>query len=89
MNDNFGKYKQFVEIELELSRRIAAETAADKDFFQKKFKELLAILRTPRLYHIYMDKLKRYRQLEEQKVEALRDFKYKNQLDDDIMQKAQ
>ena len=87
MTENFDKYKQFVEIELELSRRIAAETAADKDFFQKKFKELLAILRTPRLYNIYTDKLRRFRQLEEQKNEALRDFKFKNQLGDDLVQR--
>lgn len=52
------KYKTFVEKEMELLQTIATGANNDRKDLLKKIHHIKAILRTPRLYHIYQNKLK-------------------------------
>lgn len=49
----FVKYKNYVQLELELSAKIAEQSMDDRIYFVKKIRELKGILRIPRLYEQY------------------------------------
>lgn len=55
-----------MEVELELSRKIAFQATTDRAGFLRKIRELKGILRTPRLYHIYKEQFNQFQQLDEQ-----------------------
>lgn len=54
---NFEKYKQFVDVEIEISKKIANQALADKQAYLDKIKELKGIIRIPRLYEQYKQRL--------------------------------
>lgn len=51
------KYKEIVEKEIDLLHLIAQETKKDRNQLLDKIKEIQAILRTPRLWRQYQDKI--------------------------------
>jgi hypothetical protein len=62
----FEKYKQFVDIEIEITKKIAAQALADKQAYLDKIKELKGIIRIPRLYEQYKKRLGELLKLQEQ-----------------------
>lgn len=53
----FEKYKTFVDVEIEISKKIAFQALADKEAYLTKIKELKGIIRIPRLYEEYKKRL--------------------------------
>lgn len=58
-------------MELELSKRIAVQSMEGKEKFLNKIKELKGILKIPRLYSQYIEKIKQLEKANEFKLDAL------------------
>ena len=57
------KYRELVEMELLILKRIAKEASTERTNFIRQIKEIKAILRTPRLYFIYAARVRRLKAL--------------------------
>lgn len=59
-------YKKLVEVEIECLKQISVEAIKEKDSFINQIKELKAILRVPRLYNQYNERIEYMKKLKQQ-----------------------
>ena len=50
-------YKKMVEVEMKCLKQISEEAIKERESYVKQIKEMKAILRVPRLYNIYNERI--------------------------------